>query len=77
MKALFGLALFVALVFIMLGAIKTKRGGDRSSQRYHFSRKAPFMRDDEIHLYERLVVGLRNAHVFPQVGLLLILWTPT
>lgn len=54
MKALFGLALFVALVFIMLGATKTKRGGDRSLQRYHFSRKAPFMRDDESHLYERL-----------------------
>lgn len=69
MKAFLALALFMALVFIMLGIINAKRGGAKTSQRYHFASKAPFLRDDEIHLYERLVIALRNAHVFPQVAM--------
>lgn len=69
MKALFALALFMALVFLVLATIKAKRGGGGTSQGYQFARKAPFLRDDEIHLYERLVIALRNAHVFPQVAM--------
>ena len=69
MKALFALALFMALVFLVLATIKAKRGGGGTSQSYQFARKAPFLRDDEIHLYERLVIALRNAHVFPQVAM--------
>ncbi|MGO4307982.1 DUF2726 domain-containing protein [Cupriavidus sp. RAF12] len=69
MKALFALALLMALVFILLGTIKAKRSGRGTPQGYQFARKAPFLRDDEIHLYERLVIALRNAHVFPQVAM--------
>lgn len=67
MKALLALALLTALVFVVLGIFKAKRGG--ASQAYQFARKAPFLRDDEIHLYERLVIALRDAHVFPQVAM--------
>jgi hypothetical protein len=69
MNALFALALLMALVFIALVTIKAKRSGGGSPQGCQFSRKAPFLRDDEIHLYERLVIALRNAHVFPQVAM--------
>ena len=69
MKALFALALFMALVFLVLANIKAKRRGGGTSQSYQFARKAPFLRDDEIHLYERLVIALRIAHVFPQVAM--------
>jgi hypothetical protein len=67
MKALLAFALFTALICMALGIFKAKRGG--ASQGYQFARKAPFLRDDEIHLYERLVIALRDAHVFPQVAM--------
>ncbi|SOY57737.1 hypothetical protein CBM2587_B10108 [Cupriavidus taiwanensis] len=55
------------LAFILKHALRcdeSEARQGRPSQRYQFTRKAPFLRDDEIHLYERLVIALRNAHVF-------------
>lgn len=53
--------------FIVLGATRSKRGSEGLSRRYQFARKAPFLPDDEIHVYELIVMALRNAHVFQQV----------
>ncbi|WP_416052366.1 DUF2726 domain-containing protein [Cupriavidus basilensis] len=70
MKALFGIAILFVIVLVVISALKAKRGGGSpTSKGFQFARKAPFMRQDEIELYDRLVMALRNAHVFPQVSM--------
>ncbi len=70
MKALIGVAILFVVVLVVISALKANRGGgSRTSKGFQFARKAPFMRQDEIELYDRLVMALRNAHVFPQVAM--------
>lgn len=71
MKALFAVAVLFAVGLFLLALLKVKRGGApaTATSGYLFARRAPFMRNDEIELYDRLVMALRNAHVFPQVSM--------
>lgn len=69
MKALFVIALVFFVLAAVIAALKGKSKGSKTSQGLQFARKSPFLRQDEIHLYDRLVVALKDAHVFPQVAM--------
>ena len=68
MKTIFVLAFIVAILLIALQILKAKGSGN-SAKRFEFSRRSPFMRQDEIQLYLRLSTALKDAHVFPQVAM--------
>ncbi len=68
MKAMLGLVFLFAIVIILLSILKSAAG--RSSSRdFRFARRSPFLRQDEIQLYERLRAALEDTHVFPQVAM--------
>jgi len=62
------LFLFV-MAAVILSALKAKGNVGKSAKAFVFARKSPFLRQDEIHLYERLAAALKDAHVFPQVAM--------
>ncbi|KAF7962803.1 hypothetical protein AWV80_17535 [Cupriavidus sp. UYMU48A] len=62
------LFLFI-IAAVVLSALKSKGNGGKSAKAFNFARKSPFLRQDEIHLYERLAAALKDAYVFPQVAM--------
>lgn len=69
MKSVF-VVLFLFVVFAaILSALKAKGVNGTSAKAFNFARRAPFMRQDEIQLYDRLTVALKDSHVFPQVAM--------
>ncbi|WP_231906999.1 DUF2726 domain-containing protein [Cupriavidus sp. D384] len=69
MKSMLGLALLFVIAICILSVLKARSGSGGSSRNFRFARKDPFLRQDEIALYERLTVALRDAHIFPQVAM--------
>jgi len=69
MKALLPVVFLLFLVVIISSLVKRKGAIGKSAQGFQFARRAPFLRQDEIHLYERLSLALKDAHVFPQVAM--------
>lgn len=69
MKALLGLAFLFAIAILLLSILKSAAAGGRSSRDFRFVRRSPFLRQDEIQLYERLTAALKDTHIFPQVAM--------
>ncbi|MDK3024661.1 DUF2726 domain-containing protein [Cupriavidus taiwanensis] len=63
-----GLVLF-AVAVVLLAMLKAAAASKSSSRDFRFGRRSPFLRQDEIHLYERLTAALKDTHVFPQVAM--------
>lgn len=68
MKTLFAFALLFVVLMVVLAALKAKSKA-ASGRGFEFARKSPFLRQDEVQLYERLSAALKDAHVFPQVAM--------
>ncbi|GAB7549198.1 DUF2726 domain-containing protein [Cupriavidus sp. 8B] len=68
MKAMLGAFLF-AIAIVLLSILKSAAAGGNSSKDFRFVRRSPFLRHDEVQLYERLTAVLDDAHVFPQVAM--------
>jgi len=68
-KSMFAILFLFVLAAAILSALKSKGNGGKSAKAFVFARKSPFLREDEIHLYERLTAALKDAHVFPQVAM--------
>lgn len=68
MKAMLGLVFLFAIAVVLLSILKSTAGGS-SSRDFRFVRRSPFLRQDEIQLYERLTAALEDTHVFPQVAM--------
>jgi hypothetical protein len=66
MRALLILAVVLGVGFALMAVL---RGSGRGGDGPRFARKTPFLRKDEIRLYERLMLALKDAHVFPQVAM--------
>ncbi|WP_018310881.1 DUF2726 domain-containing protein [Cupriavidus sp. UYPR2.512] len=64
-----GLVVLVAISIVILSVLKSAGAGGTSSKNFRFARRSPFLRQDEIHLYERLTAVLTDTHVFPQVAM--------
>lgn len=69
MKSLLGLLVAFAVVIVILSILKSAATGKGSSKTFQFARKDPFLRQDEVLLFKRLVAALTEAHVFPQVAM--------
>lgn len=69
MKSMLGLVLLFAVAVIVLSMLKADGASGRSSRTFRFARRDPFLRQDEILLYERLTAALSDTHVFPQVAM--------
>jgi hypothetical protein len=64
-----GLVLFFAIAIVLLSIVKSAAAGGNSTREFRFVRRSPLLRQDEIQLYERLTVALKDTHVFPQVAM--------
>ncbi|SPA03021.1 conserved exported hypothetical protein [Cupriavidus taiwanensis] len=69
MKAMLGLVFLFAVVVVLLAMLKSAATNRSSSGDFRFARRSPFLRQDEIYLFERLTAALRDTHVFPQVAM--------
>lgn len=69
MKAMLGLVFLFGIVIVVLSVLKAAGAGGSPSTNFRFARRAPFLRQDEIQLYERLRAALKETHVFPQVAM--------
>lgn len=69
MKSILGLVFLFAFAIIVLSMLKSGGAGGSSSRTFHFARRDPFLRQDEILLYERLTAALSDTHIFPQVAM--------
>ena len=69
MKAMLGLVFLFVVAVVLIAMLKSAATNSSSSRDFRFGRKSPFLRQDEIHLYERLTAALRDTHVFPQVAM--------
>lgn len=69
MKPILGLVFLFAIAIVFLSVLKSTGAGGSSSKSLRFARRSPFLRQDEIQLYERLTVALKDTHVFPQVAM--------
>jgi len=69
MKALLPVVFLLFVVVVIFSVVKRKGATAKSAQGFQFARRTPFLRQDEIHLYERLSLALKDAHVFPQVAM--------
>ncbi len=63
-----GLALLFIIAIVLLSVLKSAGAGS-SARSFRFARRSPFLRQDEIQLYERLTAALKDTHVFPQVAM--------
>nr|WP_116310319.1 DUF2726 domain-containing protein [Cupriavidus taiwanensis] len=64
-----GLVFLFAVVVVLLAMLKSAATNRSSSGDFRFARRSPFLRQDEIYLFERLTAALRDTHVFPQVAM--------
>ncbi|WP_454744133.1 DUF2726 domain-containing protein [Cupriavidus necator] len=64
-----GLVFLFAIAIVLLSILKSAAAGGSSSRGFRFVRRSPFLRQDEILLYERLTAALKDTHVFPQVAM--------
>ncbi|WP_459570447.1 DUF2726 domain-containing protein [Cupriavidus sp. 8B] len=64
-----GLVFLFTVVIVVLSLLKSADAGGSSSKDFRFARRSPFLRQDEIQLYERLTAALKDTHVFPQVAM--------
>lgn len=69
MKAVLGLVLLFAIAIVVLSMLKGGGAGGSSARTFRFARRDPFLRQDEIQLYERLTAALIDTHIFPQVAM--------
>ncbi|MGX0935469.1 very-short-patch-repair endonuclease [Cupriavidus metallidurans] len=69
MKTMLGLAFLFAIVIVVVSRLKAAGRGGRSSTNFSFARRTPFLRHDEIQLFERLTAALIDTHIFPQVAM--------
>lgn len=69
MKAMLGLVFLFGIVIVVLSVLNAAGAGGSPSKNFRFARRAPFLRQDEIQLYERLRAALKETHVFPQVAM--------
>ncbi|MBP0632914.1 MULTISPECIES: DUF2726 domain-containing protein [unclassified Cupriavidus] len=64
-----GLVFLLAIAIVLLSILKSAAAGGNSTREFRFVRRSPFLRQDEIQLYERLTVALKDTHVLPQVAM--------
>lgn len=69
MKAMLGLVLLFAIAVVVLSMLKAAASRRGSSSAFRFARRDPFLRQDEIVLYERLAAALSDTLIFPQVAM--------
>lgn len=69
MKSMLGLVFLFAIAVVLLSILKSAAAAGSSSRGFRFVRRSPFLRQDEILLYERLTAALKDTHVFPQVAM--------
>lgn len=69
MKGLFWLLAMFGVFIVVVSILKSATSTKRSSKTFHFARKDPFLRQDEIQLLKRLTSALTETHVFPQVAM--------
>lgn len=69
MKLILVIIFLFTIVICVLSILKSKGASGSSSSNFNFARRDPFLRQDEIALYERLTFALNDAHIFPQVSM--------
>jgi very-short-patch-repair endonuclease len=64
-----GLVFLFVIAIVVVSVLKPAGAGGGSSKNFRFARRSPFLRQDEMQLYERLTAALKDTHVFPQVAM--------